>query len=88
MLFVLTLMLACPEPPSESAEVENAGTPMGGGAGQPKFNLVSYTPGLLGFVPIFGGISQHSDGTSFALVCSRIASQLVRMLHVELFEEL
>ncbi len=35
MLFVLTLMLACPEPPSESAEVENAGTPMGGGAGQP-----------------------------------------------------
>ena len=28
MLFVLTLMLACPEPPSESAEVENAGTPM------------------------------------------------------------
>jgi hypothetical protein len=36
MLFVLTLMLACPEPPSEVEGSENAATPMGGGAGQPS----------------------------------------------------
>ncbi len=34
MLFALTLMLACPEPPSE-AGAQQPGTPMGAGAGQP-----------------------------------------------------
>lgn len=35
MLFALTLMLACPEPPSEAGGQQNANTPMGAGAGQP-----------------------------------------------------
>lgn len=35
MLFALTLMLACPEPPSEAGPRENAGTPMGAGTTQP-----------------------------------------------------
>ncbi|MFT5583560.1 MAG: hypothetical protein ACI9VR_001138 [Cognaticolwellia sp.] len=34
MLFALTLMLACPEPPSEAGQ-PNTATPLGGGAGQP-----------------------------------------------------
>ncbi len=35
MLFALTLMLGCPEPPSEAGGQGDPGTPMGAGAGQP-----------------------------------------------------